>query len=192
VDYPRASNTVTDPHTDQPAFAEAGPGRPVGTYVTADWLNQVTLSLMALLQATGRDPVALDTAAPATYQAVLDSIRDLIRTGSVPVGTVIQLLSATPPASYLALDGGWVDPADYGRLFDHFGAEVGDGYHFGRQGDLFRLPDSEDLFACGAGPGVPVGAERGSQNRSHTHTIGAVAPRTHGVTLSPTAVSVSA
>jgi microcystin-dependent protein len=100
------------------------------------------------------------------------------------IGTVFMFGGTSAPEGSKVCDGASYDTDDYAALF----AVI--GYGFGGAGSSFNVPDMRRNFAWGAGSGVAVGDEGGTENvtlteeqmPSHSHallatiTAGAPAP----------------
>lgn len=81
--------------------------------------------------------------------------------GGVPVGTIIDFASSTPPSGYLACNGASLSTTTYARLF----AVI--GYAYGGAGASFSLPNFTTGLA--AVQGTPSGTKTAGQMPAHTH-----------------------
>jgi len=84
-----------------------------------------------------------------------------------PAGRVDWFAGSTPPAGWLACNGGTVSRTLYAALF----AAIGVTYGAGDGATTFTLPDLRDDFIRGASGSRAVGTRASDTTRSHSHAI---------------------
>lgn len=82
-----------------------------------------------------------------------------------PAGRVDWFAGSTPPAGWLACNGGTVSRTLYAALF----AAIGVTYGAGDGATTFTLPDLRDDFIRGASGSRAVGTRASDTTRSHSH-----------------------
>lgn len=82
-----------------------------------------------------------------------------------PAGRVDWFAGSTPPAGWLACNGGTVSRTLYAALF----AAIGVTYGAGDGATTFTLPDLRDDFIRGASGSRAVGSRASDTTRSHSH-----------------------
>lgn len=168
---------------------------PDGTIYTFDDVYLVGETLQAIPYATDAEAIA-GTATdlvinPANLAAVLAT---LPVANSVPTGTVIEQAGVTPPVGYLPCDGSDVSRATYTALWTFaqssgmMAADATDHtnnpgkWYVGNGSTTFTLPNFGGVFTRGwtatqtIDPARAVGTTQASDNKAHTHSLGASVP----------------
>lgn len=166
-----------------------------GQTLTEAMLDDIKSSTETFLNTTKLDADNLQDLGVTNAKLAGNITKDKLDTTAqaflVPVGAVMQYVSATIPSGWLECNGDAVSQTTYAALF----AVIGTTYNTGGEGaGNFRLPDHRGRAGIGRGTGTgltarTLGASLGHENfQAHTHdvsgtTAGDNMSHTHGITL---------